>query len=124
MESTWVFTYWEAGDKATRASSTPTEKVFGSLGKLGEEWRPTNELPLYILYQCFEQLILDLDLDQLRRRVGKKRRRGHNERDLAHQGYQAAFFLLGRMRATSAGSCDAGASGGEFGGGTEIRRVG
>jgi hypothetical protein len=43
MESTWVFTYWEAGDKVTRASSIPTEKVFGSLGKLGE-WRPTNEL--------------------------------------------------------------------------------
>jgi hypothetical protein len=43
MDSTWVFMYWEAGDKVTRASSIPTEKVFGSLGKLGE-WRPTNEL--------------------------------------------------------------------------------
>jgi hypothetical protein len=40
---TWVFTYWEAGDKVTRASSIPTEKVFGSLGKLGE-WLRTNEL--------------------------------------------------------------------------------
>jgi hypothetical protein len=29
--------------KDTRAGSIPTEKVFGSLGKLGE-WRPTNEL--------------------------------------------------------------------------------
>jgi hypothetical protein len=34
----------------------------------------------------------------------------------AHQGSQSTFFL-GRMRATSAGSCDAGASGGDFGGG-------
>jgi hypothetical protein len=32
-----------------------------------------------VLYQCFEQL-LDLDLDQMRRRVGKKRR-GHDERN-------------------------------------------
>jgi hypothetical protein len=54
-------------------------------------------------------------LDQMRRgRVGKKRR-GHDARNLAHhQGSQATSFL-GRMRATSAGSCDAGASGGEFG---------
>jgi hypothetical protein len=42
---------------------------------------------------------------------------------LAHQGSQATFFL-GRMRATSAGSCDAGASGVELGGGTAIGRVG
>jgi hypothetical protein len=54
---------------------------------------------------CFEQF---LDLDQLRRRAGKKRR-GHDERNLAHQGSQATPFL-GRIRATSAGSCDAGAS--------------
>jgi hypothetical protein len=33
---------WEAGDKAARASPTPTEAVFASLGKLGV-WRPTNE---------------------------------------------------------------------------------
>ena len=46
--------------------------------------RPTLAVSLYILYQCFEQL-LDLDLDQLRRRAGKKRR-GHDERNLAHQG--------------------------------------
>jgi hypothetical protein len=32
-------------------------------------------------------------------------------------GLSSGLFL-GRMRATSAGSCDAGASGGEFGGGT------
>jgi hypothetical protein len=80
---------------------------------------------LYILHQCFEQL-LDLDLDQLRRRAGK-RRRGHDGRNLSQpisrQGSQATFFL-GRMRATSAGSCDAGTSGGEFGGGTAIRGVG
>jgi hypothetical protein len=42
MESTRVFTHWEAGDKATRAraSSIPTKKVFGGLGKSGE-WQPT-----------------------------------------------------------------------------------
>jgi hypothetical protein len=40
-----------------------------------------------MLHQCFAQL-LDLDLnrlDQLRRRAGKKRC-GHDERNLAHQG--------------------------------------
>jgi hypothetical protein len=36
---------------------------------------------LYMLCQWFEQL-LDLDLDQLRRRAGKKRR-GHDERNLS-----------------------------------------
>jgi hypothetical protein len=63
------------------------------------------------LHQCFEQLLdLDLDLEQMRRGVGVgKKRRGYDERNLAHQGSQATFFL-GRMRATSAGSCDAGAS--------------
>ena len=45
MESTCVFTYCEAGDLVTRVSSIhPDCKVFGSLGKLGGEWRPTNEL--------------------------------------------------------------------------------
>ena len=55
--------------------------------------------------------------------VGKKCR-SRDERNLAHQGSQATFFL-GRMRATSAGSCDAGASGGELGGAlrSAIRRV-
>jgi hypothetical protein len=46
MESTWFFTYWEAGDKATRASSIPAVKFFGFRGfwkKIGE-WRPANEL--------------------------------------------------------------------------------
>jgi hypothetical protein len=38
------FTYWEAGDKATRASSIPIPTIFfGGLGELGE-WRPTNEV--------------------------------------------------------------------------------
>jgi hypothetical protein len=44
--------------------------------------------------------------------VGKKCR-SHDERNLAHQGSHATSFL-GRMRATSAGSFDAGASGVEF----------
>jgi hypothetical protein len=44
MGFAWVFTYWEAGDKVTRASSIPTKKVVGGLGKLLGEWRPTNEL--------------------------------------------------------------------------------
>ena len=65
---------------------------------------------------------MDLDLDQMRRRVGKKRR-GHDERNLAHQGSQATFFL-GRMRATSAGSCDAGASGVEFRGALRLEESG
>ena len=42
-ESTWVFTYWEAGDNGSLASSILTEFFFGSLGKLGE-WLRTNEL--------------------------------------------------------------------------------
>jgi hypothetical protein len=58
----------------------------------------------------------------MRRRVGKKRR-GHDERNLAHQGSQANFFLV-RMRATSAGSCDAGASGVEFRGALRLEESG
>jgi hypothetical protein len=58
----------------------------------------------------------------MRRRVGKKRR-GHDERNLAHQGSQATFFL-GRMRATSAGSCDAGTSGVEFRGALRLEESG
>jgi hypothetical protein len=54
--------------------------------------------------------------------VGKKRR-GHDERNLTHQGSQAAFFL-GRMRATSAGSCDAGASRVEFKGALRLEEPG
>jgi hypothetical protein len=54
--------------------------------------------------------------------VGKKRR-GHGERNLAHQGSQATPFL-GRMRATSAGSCDAGASGVEFRGTLRLEEPG
>jgi hypothetical protein len=54
--------------------------------------------------------------------MGKKRR-GHDERNLAHQDSQATFFL-GRMRATSAGSCDAGASGVEFGGALRLEEPG
>jgi hypothetical protein len=74
-----------------------------------------------MLHQCFEQL-LDLDLDQLRRRVEKKLR-GHDERNLAHQGSLSlkrpcslveCHWPVVRMRATSAGSCDAGASGGGY----------
>jgi hypothetical protein len=97
--------------------------VYQLISLLAIDWiNRLDLLSLYILCQCFEQL-LDLDLDQLRRRTGKKRRRGHDERNLAHQGSQAAFFL-GRMRATSAGSCDAGASGGEFGGALQLEESG
>jgi hypothetical protein len=63
-----------------------------------------------------------MDLDQMRRGVGKKRR-GHDERNLAHQGSQVTFFL-GRMRATSTGSCDAGTSGVEFRGALRLEEPG
>jgi hypothetical protein len=43
------------------------------LAILDQSIRPGLPVSLYILYQCFDQL-LDLDLDQLRRRAGKKRR--------------------------------------------------
>jgi hypothetical protein len=72
--------------------------------------------------QCFEQL-LDLDLEQMRRGVGKKRRGHGDERNLAHPDSQAAFFL-GRMRATSAGSCGAGASRVEFRGALRLEEPG
>jgi hypothetical protein len=65
---------------------------------------------------------MDLDLEQMRRTVGKKRR-GHDEHNLAHQGSQATFFL-GRMRATSAGSCDAGASGVQLRGALRLEEPG
>jgi hypothetical protein len=55
---------------------------------------------------------------------GGKKRRGHDERNLAHQGSQATFFLVGRMRATSAGSCDAGGSGVEFRGALRLEDSG
>jgi hypothetical protein len=58
--------------------------LVGNQIDLDQSIRPTPAVSPYILYQCFEQL-LDLDLDQLRRRAGKKRR-GHDERNLAHQG--------------------------------------
>jgi hypothetical protein len=60
--------------------------------------RPTLAVSLYILYQCFAQL-LDLDLDQLRRRAGKKRR-GHDERNLAHQGSLKPLCFPGRIYTT------------------------
>jgi hypothetical protein len=45
MESTWVFTYWEAGDKVALASSTPTKKFSGVWEnyKLGE-WLRTKPM--------------------------------------------------------------------------------
>jgi hypothetical protein len=58
----------------------------------------------------------------MRRGVGKNCR-GHDERNLAHQGSQATSFL-GRMRATSAGSWDAGASGVEFRGALRLEEPG
>jgi len=54
--------------------------------------------------------------------VGKKCR-SHDERNLAHQGSHATSFL-GRMRATSAGSFDAGASGVEFRGALRLEESG
>jgi hypothetical protein len=64
--------------------SLPIDWPIGN--QLDQSIRPTLAVSLYILYQCFEQLLdLDLDLDQLRRSAGKKRC-GHDERNLAHQG--------------------------------------
>ena len=54
--------------------------------------------------------------------MGKKCR-SHDERNLAHQGSHATSFL-GRMRATSAGSFDAGASGVEFRGALRLEESG
>jgi hypothetical protein len=55
--------------------------------------------------------------------VGKKCR-SHDERNLAHQGSHATTSFLGRMRATSAGSFDAGASGVKFRGALRLEEPG
>jgi hypothetical protein len=77
-----------------------------------------------MLYQCFEQL-LDLDLDQLRRRAGKKRR-GRDERNLDHQGSLSGLVpcsLVECARLAQVLVMPVQAVVG-LGGGTAIRRVG
>jgi hypothetical protein len=54
---------------------------------------------------------------------GEEAPRSRCERNLAHQGSQATSFL-GRMRATSTGSCDAGANGVEFRGALRLEEPG